>query len=93
MSKKKTAIVLGLLGTGILAASARFYMKVQEDRQKAQALEQVRAFFAPFGTIVTVFVYEQEATKDFLKGGVVMEEGSVYLFENDRGQISYEEEK
>lgn len=93
MSKKKTAILAGLLGTGILAASARFYMKVQEERQKAQALEQVRTFFAPLGPIATVFVYEQEATKDFLKGGVVLEEGSVYLFENDRGQISYEEEK
>ena len=48
MNKKQTALLAGLLGAGVLAASAKFYMDVQEDRQKAAALKQVRAFFADF---------------------------------------------
>lgn len=93
MNKKKTAVLAGVLGTGILAASARYYVKVQEEKKKAQALQQVRDFFADFGPIATIFVYENESDKDFLKGGVVMDSGRVYRFENRAGQIEYEEEK
>lgn len=92
MNKKQTALLAGLLGAGVLAASAKFYMDVQEDRQKAAALKQVRAFFADFGPIATVFVDESQSSKGHLVGGVVMEAGPVYLFENRAGQISYEEE-
>ncbi len=92
MNKKQTALLAGLLGAGVLAASAKFYMDVQEDRQKAAALKQVRAFFADFGPIATVFVDESQSSKGHLVGGVVMEAGPVYLFENRSGQISYEEE-
>ena len=42
MKKKKTALLAGLLGAGVLTASAQFYRKVQEDRKKAQALQEVR---------------------------------------------------
>ena len=76
----------------MLAASAKFYIDVQEDRQKAAALKQVRAFFADFGPIATVFVDESQSSKGYLVEGVVMETGPVYLFENRSGQISYEEE-
>lgn len=92
MNKKKTALLAGLMGAGVLAASARFYMKTQEERKKAQALQQVREFFADLGSIATVFIHEAESTKNFLKGGVVMEDGRVFLFENNRGVIAYEEE-
>lgn len=92
MNKKQTALLAGLLGAGVLAASAKFYMDVQEDHQKAAALKQVRAFFADFGPIATVFVDESQSSKGHLVGGVVMEAGPVYLFENRAGQISYEEE-
>ena len=92
MNKKQTALLAGLLGAGVLAASANFYMDVQEDRQKVAALKQVRAFFADFGSIATVFVDESQSSKVHLVGGVVMEAGPVYLFENRSGQISYEEE-
>ncbi|MGT2712769.1 DUF4651 domain-containing protein [Streptococcus oriscaviae] len=92
MNKKKTALLAGLMGAGVLAASARFYMKTQEERKKAQALQQVREFFADLGSIATVFIQEAESTKNFLKGGVVMEDGRVFLFENNRGVIAYEEE-
>lgn len=93
MNNKKTALLAGLLGAGVLAASAKFYMDVQEERKKAVALQQVRDFFADFGDIATVFVYESQSSKDFLVGGVIMEAGSIYLFENQSGQIDYEEEK
>lgn len=93
MNKKKTAVLAGVLGTGILAASARYYMKVQEEKKKAQALVQVRQFFAELGSIATVFIYEAESSADLLKGGVVMETGQVYTFENHAGEIAYEEEE
>ena len=93
MNKKQTALLAGLLGAGVLAASAKFYMDIQEERQKAAALKQVRDFFTDFGPIVTVFVNEVQSSKACLVGGVVMENGLVYLFENQAGQISYEEEE
>lgn len=93
MNKKKTALLAGLLGAGVLAASAKFYKDVQEEHQKAAALQQVRDFFADFGTIATVFVHEDQSRKDLLIGGVVMEDGPVYLFENQAGQIVFEEEE
>ncbi|MCH1665104.1 DUF4651 domain-containing protein [Streptococcus suis] len=51
MKKKKTALLAGLLGAGVLTASAQFYRKIQEDRKKAQALQEVRDFFADLGEI------------------------------------------
>lgn len=93
MNKKKTAILAGVLGAGILAASARFYRSVQEEHQKARALEEVRAFFGEFGPIATVFIYEEDSTGRVLSGGVVMEDGRVYSFVNEAGTIVYEEEE
>ncbi|WP_155969682.1 DUF4651 domain-containing protein [Streptococcus ruminantium] len=93
MKKKKTALLAGLLGVGVLAASAQFYRKIQEERKKAQALQEVREFFADLGEIATVYVDETASTQDVLIGGVVMEAGQIFLFENVRGSIRYEEEK
>lgn len=93
MKKKKTALLAGLLGAGVLTASAQFYRKVQEDRKKAQALQEVRDFFAIVGEIATVYVDETASTQDSLVGGVVMEAGQVFLFENAQGYIQYREEE
>lgn len=92
MNKKKTALLAGLVGAGVLAASAQFYRKTQEERKKAQALQSVRDFFADKGTIATVYVNETESNKNYLTGGVVMEDGRVFLFDNTRGDITYQEE-
>lgn len=92
MKKKKTALLAGLMGAGVLAASVRFYKKAKEERQKAQALQDVREFFGDLGSIATVYVDETASDQDYLTGGVVMEDGRVYLFENAQGQIRYEEE-
>lgn len=92
MNKKKAALLAGLVGAGVLAASTKYYMDAQKERQKAAALRQVREFFADFGEIATVFVDECQSDEHCLVGGVVMEAGPVYLFENQDGQISYEEE-
>lgn len=64
MKKKRTALLAGLLGAGVLTASAQFYRKVQEDRKKAQALQEVRDFFANVGEIATVYVDETASTQD-----------------------------
>lgn len=93
MKKKKTALLAGLLGAGVLTASAQFYRKIQEDRKKAQALQEVRDFFADLGEITTVYVDETASTRDQLIGGVVMEAGQVFLFENTQGSIQYREEE
>ncbi|MGQ7679937.1 DUF4651 domain-containing protein [Streptococcus suis] len=93
MKKKRTALLAGLLGAGVLTASAQFYRKVQEDRKKAQALQEVRDFFANVGEIATVYVNETASTQDSLVGGVVMEAGQVFLFENAQGSIQYREEE
>ncbi len=77
----------------MLTASAQFYRKIQEERKKAQALQEVREFFADLGEIATVYVDETASTQDVLIGGVVMEAGQIFLFENVRGSIRYEEEK
>lgn len=77
----------------MLTASAQFYRKVQEDRKKAQALQEVRDFFANVGEIATVYVDETASTQDSLVGGVVMEAGQVFLFEKAQGSIQYREEE
>ncbi len=91
MKKKKTALLAGLLGAGVLTASAQFYRKIQEDRKKAQALQEVRDFFADLGEIATVYVDETASTQTTLIGGVVMEAEQVFLFENTKGSIQYRE--
>ncbi len=93
MKKKKTALLAGLLGAGVLTASAQFYRRIQEDRKKAQALQEVRDFFADLGEIATVYVDETASNQDTLIGGVVMEAGQVFLFENTKGSIQYREEE
>lgn len=93
MKKKKTALLaVGLLGAGVLAASAKFYRDSLMEKRKAEALLEVRRFFADFGEIATVFVDESQSDQYRLIGGVVMEAGPVYLFENHMGEIGYEEE-
>ncbi len=92
MNKKKAALLAGVVGAGILAASTRFSMTMYEERKKAKALQQVRTFFAEYGEIATVFINEVESNKRRLVGGVVMEDETVYLFENEAGVIWYEEE-
>lgn len=92
MNKKKTAVLAGLLGAGVLTASAQFYRKVQAERKKAQLLQEVRAYFAELGTIATVYVDETKSRADYLVGGVLLEDGRTFLFENTRGLITFEEE-
>ena len=77
----------------MLTASAQFYRKIQEDRKKAQALQEVRDFFTDLGEIATVYVDETASTQTTLIGGVVMEAGQVFLFENTKGSIQYREEE
>lgn len=91
MNKRKTALLAGLFGAGVLAASAKFYRDTLIERKKMIALSQVRQFFAAFGEIATVFVDETQSDQTCLIGGVVMEEGAVYLFTNQGGDIMYEE--
>ncbi len=93
MNKKQVAFVAGLLGTGVLAASALFYKKAQEEKRKDQLLSEVRAFFADLGEIAVVYILSESSTTESLTGGVVMESGQVYLFEYVNGQLTYEEEK
>lgn len=93
MSKKKTVLLAGLLGAGVLTASVQYYRKLQEERQKSQALQQVREFFIEFGNIATVYVDETQSHSCVLTGGVVLEDGRVFLFENSKGMISYQEEE
>lgn len=77
----------------MLTASAQFYRKIQEDRKKAQALQEVRDFFVDLGEIATVYVDETASTQTTLIGGVVMEAGQGFLFENTKGSIQYREEE
>ncbi|MEQ5954702.1 DUF4651 domain-containing protein [Streptococcus suis] len=53
----------------------------------------MRDFFADLGEIATVYVDETASTQTTLIGGVVMEAGQVFLFENTKGSIQYREEE
>nr|WP_238597519.1 DUF4651 domain-containing protein [Streptococcus suis] len=53
----------------------------------------MRDFFADLGEIATVYVDETASTQTTLIGGVVMEVGQVFLFENAQGSIQYREEE
>lgn len=92
MSKKKRALLASVVGLGMVMGVVRCSLKRYEEKQKKEALEQVRAFFMEYGEIATIFINEMESTKDCLAGGVVMTDERVYYFENTNGIIWYEEE-
>lgn len=94
MSKKKFPWLLAtVLGATATAVAVHEWQQEREERKKEQALAQVRAFFTEMGPIATIYIFEQASTADWLQGGVVMEDGVVYTFENNQGSIRYDEEK
>lgn len=89
MKQKKFAILAGLLGLGGLAAAGAIaYQKAQEKRRQ-EVIEQVRHFFAPFGTIKVVYVNDFEATDRQVTGGVVFDDDVTFYFTYDNGDINY----
>lgn len=80
-----------MIGAGLLAVGSRYYHHLV-DRKKAAALREIRRLFEAIGPIATVYIDEQTATRDRLRGGVVMEDGTVFAFVYQSGQIDYWEE-
>lgn len=93
-NKQKTGVTLGglVVVAGVVIASVTSVKSQNLNRKKKEALKEVRAFFGKIAKIATIYIYEEDATYDFLSGGVVMEDGTSYTFVNRNGMITYQEE-
>lgn len=89
MKQKRFAFLAGILGLGSIAAASVIAKQKQQDKERQQVLEEVRAFFAPFGPIAVVYVNDFESIGRLVTGGVVFENEKVYYFSYDRGEINY----
>lgn len=91
MKYKKLTLVSGLLAAAALVYAGKHYVDAQKEAKLAQIIKEVRAFFATFGDIATVYIDQQLSGKVETKGGVVMTDGQVYQFDYLAGEIFYKE--
>lgn len=91
MKYKKLALASGLLVAAVLAYAGKHYVDTQREAKLAQIIREVRALFATFGDIATVYIDQQLSSKIETKGGVVMTDGRVYQFDYLAGEIFYKE--
>lgn len=64
-----------------------------EERKRERIKAELRQFFNRLGEIAVLYVNEFESDKDTIRGGLVMNDETIYLFTYENGQISYEEDK
>lgn len=91
MKNKNKLLLTAVLGAGLLVVGSHWYQKRFENKKQA-ALQEIRLQFASFGEIATIYIDETASTKGHLEGGVVMEDGVVFAFVYESGQIDYWEE-
>ncbi|MGT2666391.1 DUF4651 domain-containing protein [Streptococcus rifensis] len=90
--QRKLAIVGAGLGLAVLALGTKIYLDEQREAHLAQVVREVRDFFANLGPIATVYIDQTQSDEVQTKGGVIMEDGKIYLFDYLAGEIFYEEE-
>lgn len=92
MKQKKLALLAGLLGLGGLAAAGAIAYQKNQEKRRQDIIEQVRQFFASFGTIKVVYVNDFESTDRLVTGGVVFDDDVTFYFTYDNGEINYRTE-
>ncbi|WP_303971851.1 DUF4651 domain-containing protein [Streptococcus merionis] len=91
-SQTKLTIMIAGLTMAALALGAKMYLDEQREEHLAQVVREVRSLFASMGEIATVYIDQTASDRVQTKGGVVMADGVVYLFDYLAGEIFYQEE-
>lgn len=93
--KRKSQSVLGLLGFLGLAGLAYTGYQLREDRVRVRSQEEmtakVRAFFSDMGRVETLYVELYQSNRDYLEGGVFLEDDRHYRFYLIGKQLYFEE--
>ena len=85
-----SACLIGIGGAVLLGTVVK---KQFEERKRERIKAELRQFFNQLGEIAVLYVKEFESDKDTIRGGLVMNDETIYLFTYENGQISYEEDK
>ncbi|MGT2924955.1 DUF4651 domain-containing protein [Streptococcus caviae] len=92
-SKKITLVSAGLAGISGAALAGLLIQQRLADQRRNRIKKKIRQFFSQFGEIAVLYINEFESDKKKLRGGVVMQDDTVYQFTYQNGSIDYEEEK
>lgn len=91
MKKKRLALATGVLSLLGLVAYAGHKKQVKNQQAESDILAEVRAFFAPMGTIDVLYVTEVNSRAGTTMGGVVFDDGVTFEFRYRQGDIDYRE--
>lgn len=91
MTKKKFALVTGVLGALGLAAYWGHKKQVAQQETEEAILARVRSFFEPMGEIEVVYTTPSNSRAGATTGGVVFSDGVVFEFRYHKGDIDYRE--
>lgn len=89
MRKKKLAVMTGLLSTLGFLTYLGHRKQVEQQEQEQTILAEVRAFFAPMGSIAVVYANPGQTETGATTGGIVFDDGVVFEFHYHKGDIDY----
>ncbi|HEL0704120.1 TPA: DUF4651 domain-containing protein [Streptococcus equi subsp. zooepidemicus] len=92
MSGKKTRIVSGLIGLGLLAGLGLRLKEVYQERERQRVLAELRAFFSALGEIEVLYINSFSSKRDDVTGGLVMTDGKTYTYHYHKGSIDFKED-
>lgn len=92
MSGKKTRIVSGLIGLGLLAGLGLRLKEVYQERERQRVLAELRAFFSALGEIEVLYINSFNSKRDDVTGGLVMTDGKTYTYHYHKGSIDFKED-
>lgn len=92
MKAKKVLLASGLILAGGIVATGLALHQSHIERQKAAILESVRSVFETLGSLQVLYINDFESSDVFMTGGVVLEDGRVFHFTYDLGQLDYQQE-
>lgn len=91
---KKQHLLFGtaaLLTAGLVLTGLGLQQHYQ-DRKKKAILQMVREVFASLGTIEVAYVNDFESSDKVMTGGLVLDDGRIYQFSYDDGELIYHQE-
>ena len=95
MRNKKRNLLsrFSLVGVGGVIILGAILKKQCEEKRQEKIKQAIRDYFSRFDNISVLYVNAFESDKERTTGGLVLEDGRMFQFVYQNGEISYEEEK